>query len=152
MTEQQPKYKNIPTEDWVRYPEIKPKESGYYFTVYQDYPDGKDVGNLFYKCIYWCNKREDWISWKSPFRETPHIFKVGCFIEKTRTDFYCSCIEKVEELYLKKMTDQQPTLEDFKDINFEQIIWDELVDELVAEFKKHEDKYLMRILYPPKND
>lgn len=48
------------------------------------------------------------------------------------------------------MTDQQPTLEDFKDINLEQIIWDELVDELVAEFKKHEDKYLMRILYPPK--
>jgi hypothetical protein len=106
MTDQQPKFKNIPTEDWVRYPETKPKESGYYFTVYLDnteYPDGRSVGNLFYKCIYWCNKREDWISWRTtPFSKISHRFEVGCFVEKTRTDFYCPCIEKVEELYLKK--------------------------------------------------
>jgi hypothetical protein len=89
--------KNIPTEDWSKYPETKPKESGYYLTVYEDI-------NLYYKCIYWSNEKQDWISWKSPFRETPHIFKVGCFVEKTRTDFYCPCIEKVEELYSRRET------------------------------------------------
>ena len=47
------------------------------------------------------------------------------------------------------MTDQQPTLEDFKDINLEQIIYDELVAELKAELKKHEDKYLTDILIHP---
>lgn len=43
------------------------------------------------------------------------------------------------------MTDEQPTLEDFKDINLEQIIY----DELVAELKKHEDKYLTDIIIHP---
>lgn len=43
------------------------------------------------------------------------------------------------------MTDQQPTLEDFKDINLEQIIY----DELVAELKKHNDKYLTDIIIHP---
>ena len=47
------------------------------------------------------------------------------------------------------MTDQQPTLEDFKDINLEQIIYDELVAELKAELKKHEDKYLTDIIIHP---
>jgi hypothetical protein len=96
-------YKNIPTEDWSKYPETKPKESGYYLTVYFEgiHSDKHSFGNLYYKCIYWSNEKQDWISWKSPFRETPHIFKVGCFVEKTRTDFYCPCIEKVEELYAK---------------------------------------------------
>lgn len=84
--------KNIPTEDWSKYPENKPKESGYYLTTYEDI-------NLYYKCIYWSDKRQDWISWRSPFSETPHIFKVGCFVEKTRTDFYNP--EIVEELYGK---------------------------------------------------
>ena len=94
-------YKNIPTKDWSKYPETKPKESGYYLTTYFEgiHSDKHSFGNLYYKCIYWCNKRQNWISWKSPFGETPHIFKVGCFVEKTRTDFYSSCIEKVEELY-----------------------------------------------------
>lgn len=44
------------------------------------------------------------------------------------------------------MTEQQPTLEDFKDINFEQIIY----DELLAEHKKHIDKYLTDIIIHPK--
>ena len=85
-------YKDIPTEDWSKYPEIKPKESGYYLTAYTG-------TNLFYyhKCIYWGNKRQDWISWRSPFSSTPHIFEVLGFVEKTRTDFYNP--EKVEELY-----------------------------------------------------
>ena len=43
------------------------------------------------------------------------------------------------------MTDEQPTLEDFKDINLEQIIY----DELVAELKKQEDKYLTDIIMHP---
>ena len=43
------------------------------------------------------------------------------------------------------MTDEQPTLEDFKDINLEQIIY----DELVAELKEHEDKYLTDIIIHP---
>ena len=86
-------YKNIPTEDWSKYPETKPKESGYYLTT--------NIYYLHYNCIYWCNIIQDWISWKSPFRKTSHIFKVGCFVEKTRTDFYCHCFEKVEELYGK---------------------------------------------------
>ena len=44
------------------------------------------------------------------------------------------------------MTDQQPTLEDFKDINLEQI----LKDELVAELKEHNDKYLTDMIIHPK--
>ena len=91
--------KIIPIKDWHNYPQTKPKESGYYFTHYQDktnYPD-RAIGVFYYKCIYWCNKRQNWISWRSPFG-APHIFEVSCFVEKTRTDFYNP--EKVEELYL----------------------------------------------------
>jgi hypothetical protein len=83
-------YKNIPTEDWSKYPETEPKESGYYLTVYEDI-------NLYYKCIYWCIERQDWISWRSPFSSKPHNFEVKGFVEKTRTDFYHP--EKVDEIY-----------------------------------------------------
>jgi hypothetical protein len=105
--------KLIPTKDWYNYPETKPKESGYYFTHYQDktnYPDG-ELGVFYYKCIYWCNNRQNWISWRSPFG-SPHIFEVSCFVEKTRTNFYNPCIEKVEELYLNRTPEelaQDPT-------------------------------------------
>lgn len=83
-------YKNIPTEDWSKYPETKPKESGYYLTTYFEgiHSDKHSFGNLYYKCIYWSNEKQDWISWKSPFGETPHIFEVGCFVEKTRNEIH----------------------------------------------------------------
>ena len=77
-------YKNIPTEDWLRYPETKPKESGYYLTTYLS-------GNLYYKCIYWDNENQEWV-WKKPF-------EVGCFVEKTGSKHYTDCLGKLRELY-----------------------------------------------------
>lgn len=50
------------------------------------------------------------------------------------------------------MTDQQPTIKEieelFGEVNFEQLVR----DELLAEIREKENKHLMRILYPPKND
>ena len=77
-------YQNIPTEDWLKYPETKPEESGYYLTTYLS-------GNLYYKCIYWDNQNQEWI-WKQPF-------EVGCFVEKTKSKYYTDCLGKLRELY-----------------------------------------------------
>jgi hypothetical protein len=61
-----------------------PKESGYYLCFYYNIrPDG-----YFYKHIYWCEKRKNWISWKSPFSSSLHHFQVVKFAEETRSNFY----------------------------------------------------------------
>jgi hypothetical protein len=78
-------YQNIPTEDWVKYPETKPEESGYYLTTYLSV-------NLYYKCIYWDNQNQEWIWNHEPF-------EVGCFVEKTGSKYYTDCLGKLKELY-----------------------------------------------------
>lgn len=87
-------FKDIPLEDWSQYPKIKPKEPGYYLTLY--YNPKEDIE--YYKCLYWAQKQQNWI-WREP------SIVVKCFVEKTRTDFYCPCVEKVEELYFNKPQD-----------------------------------------------
>lgn len=82
-------YKNIPTEDWLKFPETKPKESGYYLTTYLS-------DNLYYKCIYWDNQTQQW-NWQQPF-------EVGCFVEKTKSKSYNDCLNKLRELYNYKIT------------------------------------------------
>lgn len=69
-----------------------PKESGYYYTYYYNIrPDG-----YFYKPIYWCDKRQRWISWRNPFSSSLHHFEVVKFIEETKSDFYDECWSKVK--------------------------------------------------------
>jgi len=61
-----------------------PKESGYYLCLYYNIrPDG-----YFYKHIYWCEKRKNWISWRNPFSSRLHHFQVVKFAEETRSKFY----------------------------------------------------------------
>jgi hypothetical protein len=70
---------------------MNPKESGYYYTYYYNIrPDG-----YFYKCIYWCQERRKWISWRSPFSSSLHHFEVERFEEETRSDFYSECLDKL---------------------------------------------------------
>lgn len=86
-------YQNIPTEDWSKYPETTPKESGYYLTTYFEGIHGSKLsfGNLYYKCIYWDSQNQDWI-WSKPV-------DVGCFVENTRSKHYTECLGKLRELY-----------------------------------------------------
>lgn len=79
-------YSKIPEKEWLKYPDNKPKQRGYYLTTYLSLNDGV----LYYKCLYWNSNNQHWI-WNRPI-------EVGCFVEKSRTDFYCPCLEKVEEL------------------------------------------------------
>jgi hypothetical protein len=68
-----------------------PKESGYYFSHYYNIrPDG-----YFYKCIYWCEKRQNWISWRNPLGSTLHHFQVVKFVKETKGAFYSECMEKI---------------------------------------------------------
>lgn len=68
-----------------------PKESGYYYTYYYNTrPDG-----YFYKCIYWCEERQNWISWRSPLNSPAHHFQVVKFVEETKSEFYSECMEKI---------------------------------------------------------
>ena len=86
-------YQNIPTEDWAKYPETTPSQSGYYLTIYFDgiHSDKLSFGNLYYKCLYLDNKEHKWI-WTKPI-------EVGCFVEKTGSKYYTECLGKLRELY-----------------------------------------------------
>ena len=46
-------YQNIPTEDWVKYPEATPNQPGYYLTTYFKGIHGSNhsFGNLYYKSM-----------------------------------------------------------------------------------------------------
>ena len=94
-------YNNIPSEDWAKYPETTPKESGYYLTTYFEgiHSGEHSFGNLYYKCVYWCNKDKEWIFWRNPDGSLPNIFEVGCFVEKTGSKHYTECLSKLRELY-----------------------------------------------------
>jgi len=73
---------------------MNPKESGYYYTYYYNIrPDG-----YFYKGIYWSQERQKWISWRNPFSSRLHHFEVERFEEETRSDFYCECLDKLNEV------------------------------------------------------
>lgn len=86
-------YQNIPTEDWAKYPETTPNQSGYYLTTYFEGIHGSNhsFGNLYYKCLYWDNQEHKWI-WVKPI-------EVGCFVEKTGSKYYTECLSKLRELY-----------------------------------------------------
>lgn len=86
-------YQNIPTGDWVKYPETTPNQPGYYLTTYFEGIHGSNhsFGNLSYACLYWDNQNQNWIC--------PKIFEIGCFVESTRSENYTEFLDKLKELY-----------------------------------------------------
>ncbi|UTS52061.1 hypothetical protein [Synechococcus phage BUCT-ZZ01] len=70
------------------YPANKPKVSGYYYAYYRHPSD-----EYFYKAIYYRVETDEWVAWNKVY--DPNVIS---YIEETRADFYCPCLELVEKL------------------------------------------------------
>jgi hypothetical protein len=71
--------------NWVKYPDNKPTEDGYYITYYWHEDDQKN----YYKAIYWF--KDHWCKWQSNLPE----LKVKQYMPETRDDHYTTCVEKI---------------------------------------------------------
>jgi hypothetical protein len=75
--------------DWTNTVDKLPDQKGYYYTYYYNNNDKQ----YFYKAIWWNGKH--WINWRPS--ENKFIETVERYIEKSRNDYYCPCVEWVEK-------------------------------------------------------
>jgi hypothetical protein len=82
---------------WTNTSDKLPSLPGYYYTYYFNIREGKH----FYKAIWWNGTK--WISWKPG--PDKYIETVERFIEDSKNDYYCPCVEWVNEKW-KLMNEQ----------------------------------------------
>lgn len=71
---------------WSDSPDV-PEKKGYYITFYYEPGDRK----YFYKAIWWDGN--EWVRWRLG-QQPP---KIIAFIEESRNDYYCPCMEFLEK-------------------------------------------------------
>ena len=73
---------------FVSYPENKPTDRGYYYTLYYNF----DLDEELYKCIYW--NGEYWVSWRPNGGPPMKILK---FVPSSREEYYTNCLRRMIE-------------------------------------------------------
>lgn len=74
---------------WTNTLEKHPSLLGYYYSYY--FNDRDKI--YYYKAIWWNGK--NWVNWH---KEPKYIETVEKFIEESRNDYYCPCVEWVNKM------------------------------------------------------
>ena len=83
---------------WTNIKDKNPDLPGYYYTYYFN----TQLEKWLYKAIWWNGKH--WINWHPTFGK--YIETVERYIEESRNDYYCPCLEWIEKLMVERSIDR----------------------------------------------